>query len=334
MFPWRAHAAAQAEEKAAKQAKKDEKKEAARARAEEERRKENAARLQAEEAERLAAEEREAAKKSREALRKALQREKKRLRAAAEAAAGSLEGGADDVERLCNGLDLEAMQRLCGELEAAAGEAEAQAALLAAAVGTLTDEEGRRRAEEERARQAKVAEILAKQQEEQRRRQERMPWTEEDLKALDKALKSFPHGTLRRWEQIAAYMGDRTAEEVLEMSKLKASKARLRSRERGWRPAPCPCFLCFVPCRRCCSAARLGLRAPTARVAESPPLLFVLPHASHLAVRQSAATPVDDFNKFLEARVRKGSVEVKDAVTTRLEARPTRSRRVPRLNEP
>lgn len=231
----------QAEEKAAKQAKKDQKKGALNAKADEEKRAAEAAKAAAEEAERAAAEEREAAKKNKEAARKALQREKKRLRTASEpaVASASLTSGVDDVDRLCNGLDIDAMQLLCSRLEAAAGDLPAQAELLTAALCTFDSEYRAKLAESEEKRKAKVAEIAAKQAEEARQKQERRPWTADDVKVMDKALKQFPHGTLRRWEQVAAYMGDRTPEEVLEMSKIRSSKARRSAEARLSATPPC-----------------------------------------------------------------------------------------------
>lgn len=199
---------------------------------------------------------------NKEIQRKAAQKEKKRLRVASEAAvaAGKLAAGSDDVDRLCNGLELEAVQKLATAVEGAAASIDDQVELLTVALCSLDGEYRRKREEAEASRKEKMAELVAKEQAEAEKKKERKPWTPEDEKAFDKALKQFPQGTLRRWEQIAAYLGDgRTAEEVLELNKSRQTKG--------------------------------------------------------------ASAPGEDFDRFLEARVKKGSVEIKDAVTTRAEAR-------------
>jgi DnaJ family protein C protein 2 len=53
-------------------------------------------------------------------------------------------------------------------------------------------------------------------------------WDDEELRLLDKAMKKWPQGTHKRWEQVSAYVRTRTLEEVMLMVKERqgASAAR------------------------------------------------------------------------------------------------------------
>jgi DnaJ family protein C protein 2 len=44
-------------------------------------------------------------------------------------------------------------------------------------------------------------------------------WDEEELRLLDKAMKKWPQGVHKRWDQVTAYVRTRTQEEVLLMVK-------------------------------------------------------------------------------------------------------------------
>lgn len=71
-----------------------------------------------------------------------------------------------------------------------------------------------------------------------KRVQEMTEWTDEELRLLDKAVKKFPQGTPKRWEQVAAYVRTRPLDEVLLMVKDRqgASSARMKAQE-DWKGA-------------------------------------------------------------------------------------------------
>eukprot|EP00873_Tetraselmis_striata_P015558 jgi/Tetstr1/435822/TSEL_024710.t1 len=145
------------------------------------------------------------ARKSKMRAKKELQQQRARLRAMAPAPAQD-----DAIERLCSALGLTELSSLCDELASTHSDSTLAAAITQRAIAALAQ------AEEEN--KQKIAERL-----------EAMstdapcaigdPWSEEELRMLDKALTKFPMGTSRRWEQISDYLGTRTVDEVVKMVK-------------------------------------------------------------------------------------------------------------------
>mmetsp|Transcript_22576 Transcript_22576/g.31438 ORF Transcript_22576/g.31438 Transcript_22576/m.31438 type:complete len:668 (+) Transcript_22576:166-2169(+) len=60
-----------------------------------------------------------------------------------------------------------------------------------------------------------------KQQQQKPEENEEAPWSEEELRLMGKALRKFQKGYNKRWDAIAAYLGTRTAEEVIKCVKLR-----------------------------------------------------------------------------------------------------------------
>ncbi|WIA15047.1 hypothetical protein OEZ85_001747 [Tetradesmus obliquus] len=244
--------ARKAEQAAERERKKNEKAEAKRAQeqaAQRQKEEEEARKRAEEEAAKAAAAE---AKKIRDAEKQAMKKERQRLRKLADGGEGQQRLlSIDDTERLCQSLDLSQMQQL-GEAATAATEPAARAAVLAGAVAALDErEEQADRQKEEKKREAEAAlknlakrdhakkmqENLAK-RDHAKKMQEMREWGDDELRMLDKAVKKFPMGTPRRWEQVAAYVRTRTLDEVLLMVKEHqgASSTRMAKQE-DWKGA-------------------------------------------------------------------------------------------------
>mmetsp|Transcript_33778 Transcript_33778/g.95588 ORF Transcript_33778/g.95588 Transcript_33778/m.95588 type:complete len:372 (-) Transcript_33778:1188-2303(-) len=149
----------------------------------------------------------EAAKREKKKEKKELQKERARLRAL------SADIGATDqeVEKLCNFLELPELRERCERLESCKGDSAASQAIIKAAVTEIDEEAARRKVElEERLWNYNSA----------ARPDSKDPWSEEELRMLQKALVKFPQGTARRWEQMASFLGTRKVEEVVEMVKV------------------------------------------------------------------------------------------------------------------
>ncbi|KAF8060498.1 histidine--tRNA ligase [Scenedesmus sp. PABB004] len=224
---------------AERERKKNEKAEARRAAAEAELRKkeeEEAARAAEEAAAKAAAAE---AKKAREVEKRAVKKERQRLRSLAAPEGVERLLGVDDTERLCASLDLSALQALGDAASAEGVDPAARAALLAAAVAGLdAREEDEARAREAKKREAEAALKTMAARDHARKVEAMREWDDDELRMLDKAVKKFPTGTPRRWEQVAAYVRTRTLEEVLLMVKERqgASSTRTRAQE-DWKGA-------------------------------------------------------------------------------------------------
>jgi len=225
-------AAEKAEKEAKKQAKFDERnkkriEEEAAAKAE-------ADRLAAEEALAKAAKADE--KKEREKEKKLVRKERARLRTAVDELkqrldAGSLLPSPDQTEDLCSGLELQALRELCDALAAdPPPPAETvlelcNAALAQCGEGACRGVAGQ--ADPEPKSPPRVPNTpppaSAKKPVEEKKPVEDVgaDWTEEEVRLLGKGLKKFPKGYKNRWEAIAAYLGTRSSEEVIKMSKAK-----------------------------------------------------------------------------------------------------------------
>lgn len=194
-----------------KRTKKKREKEAARQKKEEEDRlaAEQAAKDAAEKAEKDKADKADA-KKNREKEKKLVRKERARLRALAEPLREDENFPGDmGVEKLCEVLGLEGLQALCEQLE---GAAEEERALIMYDKYKEVDAAGAAiRAQQLAEAKAKADARRAKAEAEAAERAED-PWTEEELRLLDKAVTKYPKGTLRRWEQVA--MAVRTRNEV------------------------------------------------------------------------------------------------------------------------
>ncbi|XP_066283563.1 dnaJ homolog subfamily C member 2-like [Branchiostoma lanceolatum] len=166
------------------------------------------------------------AKKEKEAAKKQLKKERKRLRDLCKTNDYYVEGESDTVtmmesiEKLCNKLEIASLQDLNTAM-AKGGREEAKAVLDKQIEEMDADI---RREEEER-----IAAERRKQQESVRAKEKGgsgKPWSPEDLALLVKAVKTFPAGTVSRWEVIANFINDhtgtdikRTAKEVLNKTK-------------------------------------------------------------------------------------------------------------------
>jgi hypothetical protein len=141
--------------------------------------------------------------------RRALQRERKRLRAAA---AGSV--SETDVARLCASLDGAQLAQLCRRLEECLkGE---QPALIAAAIASPQQQMPPMVAAVAHPPRALAA-------------AQPQPWTAEELRALDRALKVYPAGMPRRWEAVASSLGSgRAAADVATAAKSRGVAAKAR----------------------------------------------------------------------------------------------------------
>ncbi|GLC41260.1 hypothetical protein PLESTB_001081800 [Pleodorina starrii] len=226
-----------------KERKKAEKEEARRkAQEEEDARKaaEEEARRAAEEAAKRAVEE---ARKVREAAKAQLKQLRKRLRTIAEGSGGSRLVTEDDVEKLTQKLEPEALSALVESLGGCSGSGEALAAaqqglLVEALRGIDQKEEEAVRARDAAKKEAEVAAKVAAREEHRRKMAAMREWTEEELRLLDKACTKFPMGTPKRWEAVAAFVRTRTLEEVLLMVKDRqgASATRMKAQE-DWKGA-------------------------------------------------------------------------------------------------
>lgn len=213
--------------------KKNEKEEAKRLAAEEE-----SNRAAAEEAARLAAlvEEKskaEEAKKNKEAAKKAMKKERQRMRMINEGEDGSdrlLDE--DDVEKLTQKMDFEALKALCDALSAFGLSREQQREEATRGLESISSKaEMELRAKE---LQKKAAEKIAREAadvEHKKKLAMMKEWDEEEMRMLDKALVKFPIGTAKRWDQVTAYVRTRTLEEVTVMVKERQGMLSARSKQ-------------------------------------------------------------------------------------------------------
>ncbi|KAG2428866.1 hypothetical protein HYH02_014277 [Chlamydomonas schloesseri] len=234
------------EDRLERERKKAEKEEARRKAVEEEE-----ARKAAEEAVKRAAEEEakrqlEEARKVREVAKAQLKQVRKRLRIIAEGSDGKRLASEDEVEKLTQKLEPEALaalvDSLCAVNAGPPGSAELAAALRAlldeAFKGIDNKEEEAARAREAAKKEAELAAKVAAREEHKRKMAAMREWTEEELRLLDKACNKFPMGTPKRWEAVAAFVRTRTLDEVLLMVKDRqgASATRMKAQE-DWKGA-------------------------------------------------------------------------------------------------
>ena len=250
------------EEKREKARKKEEKARERVAKEEEEKRREEEERQRREEEDKRAAEEAAAQKKIREKEKKLVRKERARLRAAAGdcvvstasmagrrkgSGQGQQQGGEEapvteeQLEDLCQALDLEKLRAACEQVEALGGSGEKGRCLRVwmKAVrrnkwdGNLPgvkegegeqEEEGE---EEEEQAAAKMGNGMmnghagaAGGEEGKPKEEVKKPWGREEIDLLKKLVSKFPKGTGQRWEVIAEQLGTgRTADEVVRASK-------------------------------------------------------------------------------------------------------------------
>jgi len=209
---------AREERKAEKRLQKQREEEEARRRKEEEE-----ARRRAEEEARAAAEEEQRARDK---------EERKRLREH-RAAVGktcrerSLASG-PDISLLCENCTLGEFEALATRLaDVSLGEEASRGA-----VHDLLRDVRERLAREEEERAARAAETEEKMRQEKaeshdRKMQAMGPWSEEELRLLEKGLKKFPVGTKQRWEQVAGFVRTRTVDEVVIMVKDHLAKGKV-----------------------------------------------------------------------------------------------------------
>lgn len=199
-----------AKEKEQKNAKKNAKKAEAERLEKERLEKEAADKLAAETADADAAKAAKAEKSRREKEKKAIRKLRQRLRAAVEG--GDIDE--DTLELVCANSGAEELETLCAAAEAdkAKGVDAVEDAAAAHLEAKAAAKSGKTAVE------AKAATAAA----------EAKPWTSEEQSKLAKGLVKFPSGSAERWEAIAAFIGSRSASEVLKQTK--ALKAALPSR--------------------------------------------------------------------------------------------------------
>ena len=212
--------------RAARQAKKDAKRAAyeaqeaeaqRRAEAEEQRREAAAEEARRKKAEDKRARERE--KKLHQKQRARFRKLNERLRAAGAAGAPA----ADEVEAMVAKLSFAALSELNDAVEAGLGDPAASIERIRAVEAARCA--AARQAEEEKERAAREA----KRVEDERREREKnaamaAQWDTSELELLEKAMKKFPQGYQRRWEQIAEFVGTHTPEECAYKSKAVLAK--------------------------------------------------------------------------------------------------------------
>ena len=224
------------------QARKDKEEEALRAVEEE--------RLRKEEEEKKAAEEASANKKQKEKEKKLLRKEKARLRAVAAGAVAQKDNGVsdDNVEDLCNTLEISLLRGLCERLEGMSvvegqadylrnvmSGAEKVAASESAAAPSRSNSSASLQSSYDsdktpsKAEAAEAASESKKQSAEKGKRgstvmnaaeKKERPWSKEEVDLLRKAVMKYPKGTSQRWEVVSTYIGtNRTVEEILKAVK-------------------------------------------------------------------------------------------------------------------
>lgn len=219
------------EERMERERKKQEKEAAMRRQQEEEerkRREEEERRIAKEEEEKKA---REEAKKLREAEKRLIKKERQKLRA-------SFSKELDNVERLCTRLDYSQLQEL-NERLATLSEEDARIVVVDERVREL--DQAQEEAAKAQAQQNQAAAVALKnmaKKDHAKKMAEMREWTEEELRLLDKAVKKYPQGTPKRWEQVTSAVRTRTMDEVLLMVKHRqgAGSARLKKQE-DWKAA-------------------------------------------------------------------------------------------------
>ncbi|CAL8462322.1 g1855 [Coccomyxa elongata] len=198
--------------------------------AERQRKAEAEKRARAEEAAKKAAEEAAAAeaaaeaRKARQIEKKATQKERSRLRGLC-ASMGTIVD--DMVELLCANLQKDDLAAINASLSADDTTDSAKEALLKERVGEVERAlYGEQRAKEEAAKRAAAEERAAKRVAERNKVEKAKEWSDEEVRLLEKALDKFPQGTVKRWEQVSAYVRTRAVDEVLDMVKhgLKAGR--------------------------------------------------------------------------------------------------------------
>eukprot|EP01025_Chloroclados_australasicus_P055405 TRINITY_DN6700_c1_g2_i1.p1 TRINITY_DN6700_c1_g2~~TRINITY_DN6700_c1_g2_i1.p1 ORF type:complete len:694 (-),score=94.56 TRINITY_DN6700_c1_g2_i1:867-2726(-) len=176
------------------------------------------------------------AKAEREAERKLLRKQRQQLRALCE----SIDFDQHDVETICQSLTREELEEINNKLALQNGKvSNTKIQVLQEALVQVSDKE--RKIAEERAVQAQAVTKAEKQnakQDLQNKIKQMGEWSEEELRLLDKALKKFPMGTAKRWDQVTTYVRTRTQEEVLLMVKLRqGASSRLVQNQEDWRAA-------------------------------------------------------------------------------------------------
>lgn len=169
------------------------------------------ARLEHEAAEAIREEEEARKRKNRE--KKEIQKERAKLRSiASDVAVGE---ASEAVDKLCGSLSVSELQILCDTLSRFPNDARKRTAVLQDAIAEVERKEAESRKDLSARLAALSCDVPSANAE---------PWSEEELRMLEKALVKFPMGTARRWEQISAYLGTRTVEEVVKMVKVHMSR--------------------------------------------------------------------------------------------------------------
>ena len=249
------------------------------------------------EAERVAAEQEKAEaaerKRAREKQAKAARKGRARLRAlvSAEGAAANA-CGAVELEMLCTRLSAEALEELCGAVEAmeVAEKRVAKFAEVVRAEQTAQEREEALAAERAAAERAAAGAGEGV----------KLPWTEDELTLLVKAANKFPGGVADRWERMAEFINHfaspsngRTADEVTikvkerrrELDVKKAAANAERDRQEGRTPTKSPAPPPAAP-----PATKAEPSKPAAAAAKPPP------PAAAAASAGVAAAPANDWS--------------------------------------
>lgn len=204
--------------------------------------KEETARLEAErlEAEKLSSKaNKDQAKKEAEKQKKALQKERKRLRQTMsdlreKLGAMALLPSVDQTDAMCSSLTIEEIKDVCDNKVTPELTADAAVELFNSILSRIGEGEVKAVASDDAASapspapSSAVSEVKkaptpappkAKSAPEAPKENVGADWSEEELRMLTKGMKKFPKGVVRRWEQISGYLGSRTADEVIAVSK-------------------------------------------------------------------------------------------------------------------
>jgi len=186
------------------------------------------------------------ARKARQHEKKALQRERARLR---KLVGISGDGSTmrfdikdsifsdDDIELICAQMELINLQSLCDTIDSGNISPTDKTAAISDSLDSVRDKlDGSAREKEKQA--AAVASALEKSAAEDHaaRIAKLEEWSDEEVRLLKKGLEKFPPGTMKRWEQVQAYLRTRTIEEILDMTKhgLTSKLAILGGKEKGF----------------------------------------------------------------------------------------------------
>ncbi|CEL94188.1 unnamed protein product [Vitrella brassicaformis CCMP3155] len=130
----------------------------------------------------------------------------------------------DKIQQLCDAIE-RAIEERGGEH--AQGLGECVGGLINAEIDVMMEE--RQREEDAKRQKAIQQEAQRKAAEEARRAAQKSDWTPDELSMLAKGLQKHPGGTARRWQLIAAMIGTKTPEEVIEKTKEMSQGQTLKS---------------------------------------------------------------------------------------------------------